>query len=50
MKSKNIPESIIIGKFKVEPSYDNDIPMKTARAIIKYLEESEKISDDDMPF
>lgn len=47
MASKNIPESLIIGKFDVEPSRDENIPMKVARAIIKYLED---IDEEDLPF
>lgn len=47
MASKNIPESLIISKFDVEPSRDENIPMKVARAIIKYLED---IDEDDLPF
>ena len=47
MASKNIPESFIISKFDVEPSRDENIPMKVARAIIKYLED---IDEDDLPF
>ena len=47
MATKNIPESIIISKFDVEPSRDENIPMKVARAIIKYLED---IDEEDLPF
>ena len=50
MSQKNIPESVIIGKFHVEPSRDEDIPMKLARAVIKYLEETDIIPDGDLPF
>lgn len=51
MKAKNIKEAKIIGKFHVEPSYDQEIPMKTARAIIEWLNEQEaNIEDDDLPF
>ena len=47
MATKNIPESIIISKFDVEPSRDENIPMKVARAIIKYLED---VDEEDLPF
>lgn len=54
MKSKNVPESKIIGKFHVEPSIDKDITMKQARAIIKWLEDLKEGTampeDDDLPF
>lgn len=49
LKSKNIPESVVIGKFHVEPSYDEDITMRTARAIIQFLEE-QPANEDDLPF
>jgi len=49
LKTKHIEEAIIIGKFHVEPSRDEDISMIKAREIIKYLEEY-KIEDDDLPF
>ena len=39
MKKHNVAESEIISKFEVEPSRDEFIPMKTARAIIKWFEE-----------
>lgn len=45
MEQKGIKENTIIGKFKVEPSHDEYIPMKVARAIIEWLQ-----SLDDMPF
>lgn len=50
MDSKGVSEGSIISKFNVEPSRDKDIPMKVARAIIKYLEELEESDDDDLPF
>ena len=45
MDQKGIKENTIIGKFGVEPSRDEYIPMKVARAIIEWLQ-----SLDDMPF
>ena len=39
MKKHKVEEKEIISKFGVEPSRDEFIPMKTARAIIKWLEE-----------
>lgn len=45
MEQKGIRENTIIGKFKVEPSHDESIPMKVARAIIEWLQ-----SLEDMPF
>lgn len=45
MKSKSVTEKQIISKFGYEPSRDEFIPMKVARAIIKFLEEQ-----DDLPF
>ena len=39
MKKCKVEEKEIISKFNVEPSRDEFIPMKTARAIIKWLEE-----------
>lgn len=39
MKSKKVDESEVISKFGYEPSRDEFIPMKVARAIIKWLEE-----------
>lgn len=51
MAKKNIPEAKIIGKFKVEPSFDKDITMRTARAIIQYLEEYVPEEDEEiLPF
>lgn len=45
MEQKGISENTIIGKFKVEPSEDEQIPMKVARAIIEWLQEQK-----DLPF
>ena len=45
MEQKGISERTIIGKFKYEPSVDEYIPMKVARAIIEWLQEQ-----DDLPF
>ena len=39
MKQKNVSEHDVLEKFGVEPSRDEFIPMPTARAIIKWLEE-----------
>ena len=39
MKSKKVEEKEILEKFGVEPTRDEFIPMPTARAIIKWLEE-----------
>ena len=39
MKKCKVEEKEIISKFNVEPSRDEFIPMKTARTIIKWLEE-----------
>lgn len=39
MKKCKVEEKEIISKFNVEPSRDEFIPMKTARAIIKWLED-----------
>lgn len=45
MKQKGVSETNILEKFSYEPSRDEYIPMKVARAIIKYLEEL-----SDLPF
>ena len=46
MKQKGITSQIIMGKFDgYDPQEDEYIPMKVARAMIKYLEET-----DDLPF
>ena len=45
MEQKGISENTVIGKFRVEPSIDEDIPMKVARAIIEWLQQQE-----DLPF
>lgn len=46
MENKGITSKIIMGKFDgYDPQRDEFIPMKIARAIIKYLEEQ-----DDLPF
>lgn len=45
MEQKGISENTVIGKFRVEPSMDEDIPMKVARAIIEWLQQQ-----DDLPF
>lgn len=45
MEQKGIKENTIIGKFKVEPTIDEEIPMKVARAIIEWLQQQE-----DLPF
>lgn len=45
MKSKKVEEKEILEKFGVEPSRDEFIPMPTARAIIKWLE-----NDEYLPF
>lgn len=50
MSSKGVLETVIISKFHVEPSRDEDIPMKVARSIIKFLEEYKEATDDDLPF
>ena len=41
MKQKKVEERQVLETFKVEPSRDEFIPMPTARAIIKWLEEDE---------
>ena len=41
MKKHKVEEKEIISKFEVEPSRDEFISMKTARAIIKWLEEGD---------
>ena len=44
MNQKEITSQIIMGKFGgIDPVEDEYIPMKTARAIIKWLEEQEKL-------
>ena len=44
MDQKGITSQIIMGKFNgIDPVEDEYIPMKTARAIIKWLEEQEKL-------
>ena len=45
MKHKNVSEHDVLEKFGVEPSRDEFIPMPTARAIIKWLE-----NDEYLPF
>ena len=45
MKQKNVSEHDVLEKFEVEPSRDEFIPMPTARAIIKWLE-----NDEYLPF
>ena len=45
MKQKNVSEHDVLEKFGVEPSRDEFIPMPTARAIIKWLE-----NDEYLPF
>ena len=45
MKQKNVSERDVLEKFGVEPSRDEFIPMPTARAIIKWLE-----NDEFLPF
>ena len=45
MKQKNVTERDVLEKFGVEPSRDEFIPMPTARAIIKWLE-----NDEYLPF
>ena len=46
MKQKGVTSQIIMGKFDgYDPQEDEYIPMKVARAMIKYLEET-----DDLPF
>lgn len=45
MKKKNVDERQVLETFQVEPSRDEFIPMKTARAIIKWLE-----NDEYLPF
>ena len=46
MKQKGVTSQIIMGKFDgYDPQKDEYIPMKVARAMIKYLEET-----DDLPF
>ena len=45
LKTKGVVENTIIGKFGYEPSRDEFIPMKVARAIIEWLNEQE-----DLPF
>lgn len=45
MKQKNVDERQVLEKFGVEPSRDEFVPMPTARAIIKWLE-----NDEYLPF
>ena len=45
MKQKGVRDSDVLGKFEVEPSRDEFISMKTARAIIDWLKDF-----DDLPF
>ena len=45
MKKKNVDERQVLETFQVEPSRDEFISMKTARAIIKWLE-----NDEYLPF
>ena len=45
MKQKGVRDSDVLGKFSVEPSRDEFISMKTARAIIDWLKDF-----DDLPF
>lgn len=45
MKTKGVTNQTMISKFQYEPKIDEFIPMKVARAMIKFLEEQE-----DLPF
>ena len=45
MKKKRVEERQVLETFQVEPSRDEFIPMPTARAIIKWLE-----NDEFLPF
>ena len=45
MKQKGVRDSDVLGEFAVEPSRDEFVPMKTARAIIDWLKEF-----NDLPF
>ena len=44
-KKKGVEAATIISKFDYDPFFDEYIPMKVARAMIKFLEEK-----DDLPF
>ena len=50
MNQKKVSTGVIISKFDRDPSFDADIPMKVARAMIKFLEEYTPAKDDDLPF
>ena len=51
MKQKDVPNTTIMGKFDgYDPNYDKDIPMKVARAMIKFLEEYTPADDEELPF
>ena len=51
MKQKEVPNTTIMGKFDgYDPNYDEDIPMKVARAMIKFLEEYTPADDEELPF
>ena len=51
MKQKDVPNTTIMGKFDgYDPNYDEDIPMKVARAMIKFLEEYTPADDEELPF
>ena len=51
MKDKKVPNTVIMGHFDgYDPTYDEDIPMKTARGMIKFLEEYTEADDEELPF
>lgn len=50
MNQKKVSAGVIISKFDRDPSFDENIPMKVARAMIKFLEEYTPAQDDDLPF
>ena len=51
MDQKKVSTSTILGKFDgMDPMRDDNIPMRVARAMIKFLEEYVPADDDELPF
>ena len=51
MDQKKVSTSTILGKFDgMDPMRDDNIPMRVARAMIKFLEDYTPADDDELPF
>lgn len=51
MNQKNVTTPTILGKFDgADPARDENIPMRVARAMIKFLEEYSPADDEELPF